>query len=565
MARSPKAEVEISAHSRGLGAQLREARAKFGTFGAELKKHVFGKDMVEKGFWGKGGAQMMGNLGSSAVSSAVGFMVDQAKAAMSFEDSLVRLQIAARKSPEEMRAFGDSVKQSSKETGIGADKIMAAAHAYVALTGDMDGAAASSAQWARVAQATNSQVSDIAQTAAALKQNLKIKPGEMEASFSALAVQGKEGAIELKDLAAQLSSIAPQWAQFGKGTGVQGLKELGAALQVVKQGFGGDAGETVTGLQSMLSAFQKNEKNFRKKGVKIYEADGKTLRNVLAIVKDIGNAKFKNASQLQDAFGRVEAYRAYLQLSQNKELLDNLISKAGDTNVIARDFATYMNSPAGKMAQATERMKLAIQEAFTPERIEMFASAVERVAGLIEGAASSIGNAMDFWKGETLDQSNPFEAAPPSWDPYNIVGSIRGDDPANADSSSYLEKGRDILARKNRTDRVREAVQAANAPDEGRAGSKGIREAGKWAIDRLRISPDERARVEQQIKNDALKQGGITAAPGKEELTALVATLQGLTRVLEKSDGRPITVKADGNKIVDVQRGASSHRGRPGG
>ena len=60
MARDPKAEVEITAHSRNLAAKLREARSKFASFGSALKKEVFGPlaEDGKKGFWGKGGAQM---------------------------------------------------------------------------------------------------------------------------------------------------------------------------------------------------------------------------------------------------------------------------------------------------------------------------------------------------------------------------------------------------------------------------------------------------------------------------------------------------------------------------
>jgi hypothetical protein len=136
-----------------------------------------------------------------------------------------------------MDAFAKSVRSTSSTIGIGAKEILDGAAAYVALTGDMDGAAAMSNTFARVAQATNSQVADIAQTAAALKQQMNIDPAHMEEVFGVLTVQGKKGAIELKDLAAQMSSIAPQWAQFGGGKGVQGVKELGAALQIVKRGL----------------------------------------------------------------------------------------------------------------------------------------------------------------------------------------------------------------------------------------------------------------------------------------------------------------------------------------
>lgn len=408
MARDPKAEVEITAQSRSLGAKLREARAKFGTFGAELKKNVFGKDLVEKGFWSKAGAQIVGNIGTNALGAIGGLLKEQGMAAYKFDDALARLQITANKTPAYMADFAASVRRSSDETGISADQILGAAQNYVALTGDMDGAAASARQWARVAQATNSSVGDISATAAALKQNLAIKPGEMEEAFSALTVQGKEGAIELKDLAAQLSTIAPQWAQFRGGTGVGGLRELGAALQVVKRGFGGDAAETVTGLQSLLTAVVKNSGRLKGAGVRVFDVDPKThmktMRNVLDIVRDIGNSKLaKDPTKLEKAFGRVEAYRAYLQLAQNRDVLDDLIAKSNDADVINRDLSTYLNTTAGRTQVAWERAKNEIQAAFTPERIELFAGAISKavsgLASLVNVGGKVIGGASDFGKG----------------------------------------------------------------------------------------------------------------------------------------------------------------------
>jgi hypothetical protein len=65
---NPKAEIQITAESRTLGAKLRDARAQLGKFGGELKKEVFGKKLVEKGFLGEAGAHMVGGLGASAAS-----------------------------------------------------------------------------------------------------------------------------------------------------------------------------------------------------------------------------------------------------------------------------------------------------------------------------------------------------------------------------------------------------------------------------------------------------------------------------------------------------------------
>ena len=78
---------------------------------------------------------------------------------------------------------------------------------------------------------------DVATTGAALSQSLKIDPADFEKAFSILNSQGKAGAIELKDLAGEMASLAPQWQRAGS-SGVEGMTNMGAALQIVRRNFG---------------------------------------------------------------------------------------------------------------------------------------------------------------------------------------------------------------------------------------------------------------------------------------------------------------------------------------
>lgn len=397
MARDPKAEIEISAHSRTLGAKLREARAKFTTFGNELKRNVFGKELVGGSFLGKAGASMVGNIGARAFGAASGFLQEQAVNAYSYQDALKRLQIQSGKTAAEMSAVDAAITSSSNATGIAKSEVMDAARKYVSLTGDLDGATASVKSWARAAQASESSVADIASTAQALRDNLKIDPKDTEAAFAALITQGKEGAVELKDLAGLMSQITPLMAQFGGGTGLGGLRELGASVQVVRKGFG-SAEETITGVQSLMTAIIKNAKNFQKAGVQVFDKDPKTgvktLRSFKDIIAAIGESKLmKDPTKLEKAFGRVEAFRAFLQLKDNRDMLDSLISKSTDVGVVQRDLDAYLSSTAGKTKTAFEQAKNSIAEAFTPERIETFAKVAVQLAKAL-GEIVAVGGKM---------------------------------------------------------------------------------------------------------------------------------------------------------------------------
>ncbi len=573
MARDPKAEVEISAHSRGLGAKLREARAKFGNFGAELKKRMFGKDLVEKGFWGKAGASMIGNLGASAFGAVAGFLGEQGKAVFDFEDRLNRLQIATGKTPEEMRAFAASVRAASNETGMGADQILEGAQAYVALTGDMDGAIAKQRQFAQIAQATGSQVSDIAGAAAALKQNLGVVDDDTIAAFSALATQGKAGAIELKDLAAQLSTIAPQWAMFKGGTGMQGLKELGATLQVVKRGFGGDASQTVTGLQSLLTALVANAPKLKKAKVNVFERDPKTgakvMRNVLDIVGDISNSKLmKDPTKLEKAFGRVEAYRAFLQLAKNRDALDDLISKSGDAGVIQRDLQARLESSAGRMQVAWEHAKNKVAELFTPERIDAFTGAIENLVAKIGPLVSALGTINDYTfgaafglgksiRGLVSGPTNPFtkQLMQDRAERLGPLGAVTNRDMTKGDlglkrnAAGYDAAVSSILGAEQGERTTPASIRAAYISAQARGGYEnvGVRVAGE----------------------QYLRSAGVTQAQAAEQWTKEVVAAIEKGNKLQAEALRELqggkTMKADGNAIAKTVKNASTVGRRPGG
>lgn len=399
---NPVASVEIQAKSTGLAASLREARAKFGQFAdgvatkfkgmaasgaSKFREKLFGKAGKEKG----GAFQhAIGNLASGAVSKVADFAVDAGKSAFDFQERLERLKIAANETPAVMAAWSKEMRNASNASGIGKDQVLGAAEAYLRLTGDVKTAREQTMTFAKVAQATGSVTSEIAETAAAMGQNMKVPAAEFENMFSVLAGQGKAGAIELKDLSAELSSIAPQWAQFGNGTGVRGLRELGAAMQTVKKGFGGDAAETTTGVSNFLTAVQKKGDRFKGLGVgSFFEKNGRDLKGVFAIVDQISKKNLRK-DQLVKAFGSTEAYRAFIQLRDNRAEMEKLAEATQYAGVIQKDFNEYSSSAAGRTTKAWNNVKNAVGDAFTPERLEAFANGIEDLAQHVEGLVKTL-------------------------------------------------------------------------------------------------------------------------------------------------------------------------------
>lgn len=565
-----RAMIEIGASSSQLEAGLRAATSKLnawaGNVGATFSS--IGKSSI---------GSSIGNIVGGLANRGMDFVADQARAAMDFEERLVRMQIASGKSRAEIHAFGDSVRATSSATGIAASDVLAASEAYVRLTGDIEGAVAGSELWAKAAQATGARATDIAETVAALKKNLQVDPGDMEAALSAISEQGKAGAVELKDLAARMSDIAPLWSMFEGGKGLGGLQELGATLQIVKGGFGGDAVNTVTGLRALLESIQQNAGKFGAHGIKVFNVDKDgtmRMRSVLDVVDQISDSKLaKNPELLAKAFGRTEAARAFFQIRDNRQELERLVAVGGDAGAIGRDFNTVMESGSGKAAKAWEQMKNSLAEVFTPDRIEMFAKALgtaaeqfANIVGYIDRIAKHIDdlrkNTVDYDEGQWIDETaegfaNQKFAQHALKSPEEKLRMADIYDQMNTDEWKRMASG----GEHTRTDKAlaRSSMLAAFKLRESAARDMEAREGA-------------RADVARQGWADAQAGGGGAATIdakwfkdrggfSQENIAALGKGLaQQLAAALKAS---PLQVNLDGNKVDDELANSTNARRRP--
>lgn len=408
MAERAKAGIEITASSNRLTAGLAKARATITR-------------------WAGGMARGIGKIGAPAIGTAIGTfagnlatkgfdsIVDQGKQLIDLERSLTRYQIAAGKTPEAMNAFKSSIRAASRETAIGSADILAGAQTYIDLTGDIDGAEKAMKSFARIAQASGSSVSDIATATASMQMTMGLQAGDIEKVFSGLITQGKVGAISLKDMASELSTLGPMMSKFQNGTGAEGIATMGAAFQVVRQGAG-SAAEANTQLQGLITGIVKHAKDFEKVGVQIYNKDPKTgvktLKPFADIIDGISESKLmKDPTALGKAFGRVEALAAFQSLTRNKALYDELIQKAKTSNAVQADMQTYLQSNAGKIETAFNNVKLSLAEAFTPERITAFVNALTKVAdamvkvvGLLDAAATKAAEVWEMINGPSVEK-----------------------------------------------------------------------------------------------------------------------------------------------------------------
>ena len=102
----------------------------------------------------------------------------------------------------------------------------------------------------RTATAEQAAIVDISRTAFSVSDNLKVPIDDLAKSMDILAMSGKEGRFELKDMASAFPSLTAGASMLGM-RGTPAVASLGAALQVAMKGAG-EASEAANNLENFI-------------------------------------------------------------------------------------------------------------------------------------------------------------------------------------------------------------------------------------------------------------------------------------------------------------------------
>lgn len=607
-----RAEIEITASTNRLAAGLNAARAQVQAFSATVARGV-GRAfsaVSSKLKPGETAKRALGNFGGDMMTRGFDSILETAGNVRDFERNLVRMGIAAGRTPEQMASVRASIRATSRDTGIMSDKIQAGGNAYLALTGDVDGTIGAMGTFARIAQASGAGVDDVAQATAALKQAMKLDVAkDTEAAFSALIVQGKAGAVEIKDFAGELAELAPQFAQFAGAQGLGGIREMGAAFQIVRKGAGSASG-AATQFRAVMAQLvdPQNVKQLKAIGVNVFDSKNH-LRGWSDIIGQIANNKvLKDPKKLAAIFGREEARAGLRSLMAYTDEMKSLQKAGEDTGAVQRDLSTYLQSDAGRIDLAFNNLKETIASVFTPERITAFANAVEGLAdkmGVVADAVGVIGDAIGgiYGVGQDIqsalrddsDFMGGFGGSGANEQNMKTIlsgGKLRYDPHANewerkfgkANAVTNPDSQRAVLAQamgemaqragfKEQRDKIlsltrdgkttkestRAAVVAAYQGQRGGAdmakiigtSTYGAAEAGEQYIQAMKLTPDQVAKIFADFKAE---QAAIAEANGKRIEEAIA-------KGMAAAPGT--TVKIGDNQVAKSERKATSPRTRP--
>lgn len=215
----------------------------------------------------------------------------------------------------------------------------------------------------RTATGEQAVIEDISRTAFSVTDNLKVPVSELGKAMDILAMSGKEGRFELKDMASALPSLTAGASMLGmKGT--PAVASLGAALQVAMKGAG-EASEAANNLENFIQKVTAplSVKNFK-------ETFGVDLKRVLLDAAAAGRDPILEVIELMtrlsggDVFKVSEVFQDKQVLNFIKPMMQNLdeykrikAAALGAEGVVDSDFEHMMETTVEQFKALKINMK----------------------------------------------------------------------------------------------------------------------------------------------------------------------------------------------------------------
>lgn len=326
------------------------------------------------------------------------------------ERTLTRIGINADASREQMAEVFKELQQIAQATATPVDNIVSGLDSLIASGKSLDEAMALIGSVSATAQAAGANFGEMATTADAVSNSFGIAGEEMQNAFDILAKGGKAGKFELRDMAAELPSLAPAFAALGY-EGEDGLKRLTAALQTVRMETG-TSGEAATSFMDVLTkmnsvtvsnSFKKQfGVDLRNEMKKAKAAGEDTLEAFIRLSKEAVNGDMSKLPLLFTDKQMLIGMRALMNhTGEFRDLLNELGSSAGtvfgDVNRVLKDTQSSMD----RMGNSWERLTTSLGEKIAPPAIAV----MDAVSGSLDrGGAINAGLEKKGVKNWSLDR-----------------------------------------------------------------------------------------------------------------------------------------------------------------
>jgi len=278
----------------------------------------------------QGRADAMGNAATSAGTQNVAVgggmaagLFATGKMAAEFQDGMTDIQQKADMSAKATAKMRSDIIMAARAAKQMPESIRAGVDVLSGFGMDAQQATNMMAPIGRAATAYKAEIADLSAASFANFSNLKVPVNETAGALNVMALAGKRGAFEMRDMAMYFPALTAQAQAFGQ-TGLGAVADLSAALQIARKATG-DSATAANNVQNLLSKINMKDtiKNFDDFGVNLPKAlekayaEGKTPLEAIA---EITNKTLKgDLSKLPFLFGDMQASAALRPLIQNME------------------------------------------------------------------------------------------------------------------------------------------------------------------------------------------------------------------------------------------------------
>ncbi len=331
------------------------------------------------------GLDALGNRYTALFSGAAG--AGAAKMVMDLQRRFTRLGIQADIADGDVQKLKKSIYEMAQAPDIRVDpgEITSAIESIVEKTGDLKFAEANIRNIGLAIQATGAQGKDIGDILAEFQKQGIMDPKQVMEALDVLNVQGKAGAFTLQNLAALGPRVITAYTAGGR-SGVQAMREMGAALQLIRQGTG-SAEMAATAFEATMRTLTDPAKLklLQRAGIKVFDPDKlkagqRVLRPINEIMSEIIQKTKGDKVKLGTIFD-AEAVRAFNAAASefvrtgSLESLDKFMNVQADGTTTTNDSARAAKDAAGALTNL-----LTVWKSF----------ANDQLAGPIQAAADAL-------------------------------------------------------------------------------------------------------------------------------------------------------------------------------
>lgn len=328
-----------------------------------------------------------------AITRGLGGAVDEASA---LNAELRQISITGDMTDERMDALRRTIIRTSAVTGQSTSALVDSTGFMIAAGSTLDVAQLSQMAIGKTAAAYKADMLEIAQTSFVLTDALGILPEKLQGSLGIMAKAGKEGNVELRDMAKLIPTLSSSMVAL-KVNGNEAVATIAAGLQIARKGAASsdEAGNNMKNFLTKVMSPDTLKKAQDKFGLDLYGVITKAQKsgnNPVEAALDAISRVTKGGDQklLGDLFQDMQVQSFLRPMLQNMDEYRRIKAEAlgaASGSMIDEDFsrvARDMDVGTKRLGNAWENLKFMVGNALAPALVPVVAMLSRATVALVE-------------------------------------------------------------------------------------------------------------------------------------------------------------------------------------